>query len=234
MSVVVTTLNQKNYTKLQNSNRFEVVSGQLLVTDPCYKDLNWCNCILNVKNGIWKIDANIRNTGSWGSRVYSIEAKHENAIRLNYRIHKTEIGVDSGQAGFFDPQFFQNDEIVKGLQKDYKEEICKDEPWYSYCCDRTLAHKVGVIPYGVVSSSGYGDGGYELETATDENGTIIACRITFIEDEEENDDGYDDYNYDDEDYDDEEDDEEDDDYDEDEDDDEEDDEDEDEDEDEDV
>ena len=36
------------------------------------------------------------------------------------------------------------------------------EAWYNSCCNQTLHtdHYAGVIPHGVVSNSGYGDGGY--------------------------------------------------------------------------
>jgi len=41
------------------------------------------------------------------------------------------------------------------------------------------------MPFGYVSSSGYGDGGYETKYCEDEHGEIFAIRIIFIGEEEE-------------------------------------------------
>lgn len=61
-----------------------------------------------------------------------------------------EVGVDSGQAGFFDDAVFA---VHNG---GYDEAFC-DKAY-----DITLSNKkAGVMLNGVVSSSGYGDGGYE-------------------------------------------------------------------------
>ena len=45
----------------------------------------------------------------------------------------------------------------------------------------------GVLEYGVVSSSGYGDGSYTAYVARNDNNQVIAVRIVFLSkyDEEE-------------------------------------------------
>jgi hypothetical protein len=64
--------------------------------------------------------------------------------------------------------------------------ICQEEPWFSICCDRTLNDSQwGVIPYGCVSSSGYGDGCYEVNYISDKDGEAVRVEINFIPDEEE-------------------------------------------------
>jgi len=85
-----------------------------------------------------------------------------------------EVGVDSGQEGIFDFTSFKKDELVKGLKRLYKNDpICPEDPWYSFCCDRTLAEMgAGVIPGGAVSSSGYGDGVYTCSTVKSEKKVI--------------------------------------------------------------
>lgn len=53
--------------------------------------------------------------------------------------------------------------------------------WYRHVCDITLSKmSAGVLPYGAVSSSGFGDGGYTCYTHADENGVIDFAFIVFI------------------------------------------------------
>jgi hypothetical protein len=52
------------------------------------------------------------------------------------------------------------------------------------CCDKTLSKMAGVIPFGVVSSSGMGDGTYICEVAK-ENDEVVAIQVTFLEEEQE-------------------------------------------------
>jgi hypothetical protein len=96
------------------------------------------------------------------------------------------VGVDSGQAGFFDcAQYIE--------QGSYKY----DSPVYSAICALTCdkgdmggAVVSGDLTFGSVSSTGYGDGGYPLYALT-EGGQIVALAIVFMqaaEDEEEPDD----------------------------------------------
>ena len=100
-------------------------------------------------------------------------------------------GVDSGQFGFFDKDFYRNDEAAKDLKKyefspDYDRE--EGDSWYRACCDLTLAKESwGVLPNGVVSSSGFGDGSYPVFGEKDENGEWIAFEVIFIGDEEDED-----------------------------------------------
>jgi hypothetical protein len=101
---------------------------------------------------------------------------------------KFEVGVDSGQAGIFDVDHYKDDSVF-GNKKPKFERSTLDESgnkWYAFCCDATLYTKytAGVIPYGAVSSSGFGDGGYPCIYWTDESGEIVKVAIGFIFDEE--------------------------------------------------
>jgi len=87
------------------------------------------------------------------------------------------VGVDSGQAGFFDLDTYRAlcaDQAVK-------------EKFYDEVCDLTLADSSwGVHPSGAVSSSGYGDGGYEcLVRRVD--GLVVEAIIIYISEYEEED-----------------------------------------------
>lgn len=67
----------------------------------------------------------------------------------------------------------QDDNIIdKPTQNDF------GEPWYNANCD-ILSKMAGVIPYGTVSSSGFGDGSYYCYYIED-NSEIVAIKIVFI------------------------------------------------------
>ncbi len=166
---------------------FEVESGEVRVSDPCYEIDTWCAGTLeNVKKGTW-----IAKVIHSGGRCAILVAHHkDNPIKYDsdkFIAEGFEVGVDSGQAGIFDQEYFKNDEIVKGVKRigKKKDQICVDEPWYSVCCDRTLQKTgAGVIPFGCVSSSGWGDGGYECSTVkTNDEITAIKIDFAILEDE---------------------------------------------------
>lgn len=156
--------------------KFEIVSGTVLVSDPCYPIGTWCQGELsNVKKGVWNV-----KTTKHSKRIAEIIVKHDdNKTKPKWQIQDFEVGVDSGQAGVFDKDYYRKDEIVKGY---ILANNPKDEPWYSVCCEKTLSkERYGVIPYGAVSSSGYGDGGYTCYTSKNKMGEIDAIKIVFID-----------------------------------------------------
>lgn len=177
---------------------FQIVSGEVFVTDPCYDKTAWCQAFLTgVKNGEWHAWIDNRDEQRPGLlRVYHEKTKHSViALDLKWEKIDKEIGVDSGQAGVFDAKFFKDDRSVAGCKRLAKEghAICEEEPFYSMCCDRTLGPTGkgstqidqgffggGTIPYGAISSSGYGDGGYDARMAKNDEGEIIAIEIEFL------------------------------------------------------
>lgn len=127
-----------------------------------------------------------------GTRCAVLAVRHKdtgpdfNVIRLG-KVRKVackcveqsfEVGVDSGQAGFFDDAFYQNDTVFEELPA---PGFAIGDLWYRHVCDITLSKmSAGVLPYGAVSSSGFGDGGYTCYTHADENGVIDFAFIVFI------------------------------------------------------
>jgi hypothetical protein len=107
--------------------------------------------------------------------------------------------VDSGQACIFDMAYYRKDglniEVPKvgfdGQPFDRLEAMMKHEKegddFYLKMCKLTLSQtKWGGFDNGVVSSSGYGDGGYILYVAKEEyTGEIIGFCIDFLVQEEE-------------------------------------------------
>ena len=161
---------------------FENTSGTLVVSDPCYTLSVWCLIQLqNVKKGTWNAYIEYSDEGRWGIRCAKIMALHDSEKTPTWESIGV-IGVDSGQAGIFDILVFQNDATVEPKEKTFLPK----EPWYSSCCDLTLAeNQAGVIPGGAVASSGYGDGVYEVFVSKNNDGEIAGVLIVFIEEEDD-------------------------------------------------
>jgi hypothetical protein len=154
---------------------FEVKSGALFVSDPCYTKDTWCAKKLeNVKNGTWIGHIEISDEGSWGKRVALLSAHHSETESSSYgNLYQSfEVGVDSGQMGIFDYDAHPNE----------TGEFDGSGSLYDRICNMTCNNKnsAGVVEHGVVSSSGFGDGGYEGRAFTDSTGKIVRVEVEFI------------------------------------------------------
>ena len=173
--------------------KFEITSGTMVISDPCYKIPTWCQGVVErVKNGTWVAD--VEKMQTWGERVSVLFAFNEQALEdtlkngwgkeLNF-----DFGVDSGQLGFFDLEHYQNDISAVDLPKedfgvDYDVE--SGDSWYRSVCSLTLSSEQwGVLPFGVASSSGYGDGSYPVFAVTNEYDEYVGFMAIFIGEEED-------------------------------------------------
>lgn len=178
-----------------NIGSFEVISGEVMVSDPCYEVGTWCQGKLeNVLNGHWHATVLVSDEGSWGKRIAQLEVVHSGctlrSLSSGWKQEAFEVGVDSGQAGVFDTKHYRDDKVVEGFARLSQEIICPETPWYSLCCDRTMTEAgAGTIPFGVVSSSGFGDGGYTCFTHRDADGDVVGIRIVFITEDEDDQEG---------------------------------------------
>lgn len=163
---------------------FEVTGDVLTVSDPCYEPGTWCmGHILDVKPGMWEAHIGMCHDKRWGNRVAYLAAYHKNCPDKKLLTEYSapfEVGVDSGQAGIFDRAHYQDASVVAPLP----DPIDNTDPWYSACCHQTLEteHRAGVIPYGVVSRSGMGDGGYSCyfyATGEGQDFTVWGVMIDF-------------------------------------------------------
>ena len=105
---------------------------------------------------------------------------HSTELDSTWQDSGIDVGVDSGQAGFFDEFLFD------GLchAPEMKEEF------YRQVCDLTCGEKQwGTHLAGVVSSTGYGDGSYTCMVRRDDHGQAIEAVILYLTqyDEEEDD-----------------------------------------------
>jgi hypothetical protein len=170
------------------------LGGEVIVSDPCYEVPTWCQEVIkNVRPGMYDTEVDYKESDGWGKRVHTLTVLHENIKSPNWE-HYGSVGVDSGQMGVFCMTSYRNDDIASDLPwltekgdpfgdhpfRPVKEE---GEQWYVKMCDRTLTTKEGWGTYdtGVVSSSGYGDGSYELQVCQ-MDGLIHGFRIIFIDD----------------------------------------------------
>jgi len=178
---------------------FKVTSGTMICSDPCYTIPTWCQGIIhNVKNGLWEAGV----LKGWGDRIARLWVFNIDAVIKDLTI-KTRIenydgielpfsgGVDSGQFGFFDHKHYRNDDSAKDLTKyefgnDYDKE--SGDAWFRAMCNLTLGDESwGVAPFGVVSSSGFGDGAYLVKGIKDDAGEYVAFCVQFINSNDESD-----------------------------------------------
>lgn len=161
--------------------QFEVTSGALIVSDPCYKreyledGTDIMGRIEGVRNGIWYAEVHL-DCGT----VTELVATAEETFPKEWwwrREKFFEVGVDSGQAGIFDDSVYPQVDIVKYGDPDN---------FYGRCCEQTV-DVAGVVPGGVVSRSGHGDGCYLCFTARNEAGECIGVKIVFMTDEDTDD-----------------------------------------------
>lgn len=163
---------------------FEITSGVMRVTDPCYDKETWCSGTLDAKNGTWEAYVTKSDEGSWGIRAASLIVMHESAgiaySNDDWELTNIDVGVDSGQAGFFDNAKYPDTESTG--------EYGDTDTFYGQICDLTHSEKdrskvAGVMEFGAASVSGYGDGGYRCYVRR-MNGVVVAAKIIFIGEEE--------------------------------------------------
>ena len=156
----------------EDLGNFKVDSGSILISDPCYDDAEYMHIVVEAHNGEWdafveEYDDNISKLGATlvGTNVGYLESKGV-------------AGVDSGQMGIYDEPHFDNKKSVKKPLFDFGDNADHSK-WYRMCCERTLNSPAGVIPHGVVSSSGWGDGAYDVKVSK-LDGKVNHIEIIFI------------------------------------------------------
>jgi len=169
---------------------FEIKSGNISVGDPCYGKQQLA--AIPAKNGKWVAFTEYDNRENailiahhedFGPPTYYLDSAdwEKNAQTLfNFIDHDGKYcPVDSGQAGVFDAATVDDPNAVEVEEVTYSQ-----GPWYQACCELTLHPSgAGVLPFGCVSSSGCGDGMYDVYVKKDK-GKVAAVMIVFLEREE--------------------------------------------------
>ena len=168
----------------------EITLGKKVqVTDPCYNLDVWCTeTIENMLPGEYGTFATIANRGMMGRRVSKLMIIHKSVELgdLKFKVVTGDIGVDSGNCGFFDYNKYKE---AKEADAKFEAEHNNIGPftnkWWSVS-DNLRALGGTLDDWGVLSHSGYGDGSYDLYLAYDESGeNVIAAKIVYLYDEEE-------------------------------------------------
>jgi hypothetical protein len=152
-------------------------SGAILVIDPCYQRTGYegSNCAMICRQGTYEAFV----VKSSANRIEEISIYFAGMNRsVEWRLAESPfIGVDSGQTGFFDFMEYPEEEVG---------DFWDLNSFYGQVCHLTLSDGMaGVIPFGAVSSSGWGDGVYSLYVVKDETGVIVAAKVVFIDDAED-------------------------------------------------
>lgn len=205
---------------------FIALNDKVMVSDPCYGMNTWCQGVVdNVLKGNYKCTVETSDEGEFGNRVSAIQVMHEDYVKksLEYSKENFEVGVDSGQAGIFDYEYYKrhhsDDSEIEHVDNNWYWKVCeltattkKNPDYVKFVWDYDAENMVEQIKryrewsrnakvswptiqildgntidnLGFVSSSGYGDGSYCCWTAHNDEGKIVAIRIEYItEDDEE-------------------------------------------------
>ena len=170
----------QKFSEERTAGYFEIHSGRMIISDPCYNKTGWCTGELNlVKMGSWKAIARIGEVRGWGKRCWELIAIHcEHAEMSPDKITENaefDIGVDSGQCGVYDSNHFPEE----------KGEYSDKNSWYRKVCEITHQVQGGVIKGGYVTPSGFGDGGYECFVKREQKtNQVIGVRVIFISDKD--------------------------------------------------
>lgn len=162
-----------------NLGNFIVSEDKIHVSDPCYSYDIWCTeTINNVLPGAYNAIIEISDEGDWGERVSRLIISHRDYPEINPTILISDrIEVDSGQAGFFDDDYYKENQGGDFEDKD---------SFYGKCCELTLSDIQGGIidNRGAVVRSGYGDGSYELYIGKNEDNKVVSASLVFIEEDD--------------------------------------------------
>ena len=157
---------------------FFVTGNKIHVSDPCYDyDSLGSATIVNVLSGEYLAKLTLYNMENWGSRVSKLSICHVNHKNIvPNTCTDCVITVDSGQAGFFDDDYYKENQ--GGNFGDIST-------LFGLACSLTLSKNRGgiLLNKGVVSETGFGDGSYSLYIGKNKAGKIVSASIIFIVDD---------------------------------------------------
>ena len=167
------------FTKDNDTVQFEM-GTQVMISDPCYKkeaDYNRCQLVVGTVPGQWAARVDLSDEGVWGVRVAALSAWSLDHAGLVYPVLAVdgEVCVDSGQMSIVSLDAYE------GSNKGFGD----PGTFYGDACELTLAEGAfgGLLKSGrgVVSSSGFGDGGYRVMMRRNPEGAAIWICVFFIE-----------------------------------------------------
>ena len=126
----------------QNSNGTITLGEVVKVSDPRYGDDTWCSGKLtDVLPGEYECSHALMDEGDWGIRVSGIRVVHKDYLGTipDIKMSEIDVGVDSGQCGIFDYDYYMQ----------YHTAEDDDEEWYERICGLTYGKKknINYIPF---------------------------------------------------------------------------------------
>lgn len=85
-------------TDMVKLGQFEVTSGKLRVTDPCYDRSIWCSGYVDAENGTWEAFVYMSDQGAWGNRVSALEVRRVGENEAPDRLVSFEVAGDPVQS----------------------------------------------------------------------------------------------------------------------------------------
>ncbi len=165
---------------------YPLTTGRAYITDPAYRDDTSLRLLVKVQRGTWQAAIDLRDERDLGMRVAELITAHESVdvAAVTWQVEDFVLGVDSGTAGVFDVDHFHVD--AEG-RADVREQARRDgwddgEAWYQSLVMDAIESGTSnrVLPHGVITSTGFGDGGYDCYTARNKRKEVIAVRLVFL------------------------------------------------------
>lgn len=163
---------------LKDVGTFGVTSGNLIVSDPCFQKELEQSLVLPVSNGVWA--AKVRLTD------FVVDALIVTKVGVDFNAETAiaeagTVKVESGQVGIFDEPYYRNDKTLNdGVEIINSGFYTSGDLFFELCCRRTSAEdSYGIFPFGVVSTSGYGDGEFVVSVLS-QNNEIVGIKVIFV------------------------------------------------------
>ena len=171
-------MEQSNANEKKHLGTFDQTSNKMIISDPSYDyekndDIFKLNVLIkNVLPGKWYSYVMIDNLTKRNAELIAINEKIKKNIEHNCYISWTRypenVWVDSGRAGIFDVKHYNDRNIVT------------DTSNTKYLLSKK---STAVLPHGVFSLSGYGDGDYNLFVSMSDD-KVVAVKIVFIDEQQ--------------------------------------------------
>lgn len=152
----------------------DITSGRIICSDPCYYSGIWCADSFPAKNGLYRVY--IYHTENRNA-VLEIIHKDYDTKSVDWDDADSACAVDSGTFGFFDKEYYDNHHDGELDEKWYENNVVLADDYLITDCA------------GAWSSSGYGDGMYDLQCVwcnkeNDDADSVAGLRAVFIDDGE--------------------------------------------------
>lgn len=149
-----------------------LINGSVTISDPCYEPHIWCAAVMNVMPGQWVCQG--EKLSGYVKTLRICKPGYEGVTPDE---GYCSVAVDSGQCGFFDTAYYEEKHPMISVEQSEVE-----DEWYDKICEITNNRDYGLAPdsFGVVASSGFGDGVYPVYVGRDAHGDIVVIEIRFI------------------------------------------------------